>query len=138
MSQHSERLQAAERAVIDAAVATREAGLRAVAEMTAAHNAGQDRTDAWKREMPLRDRLRRADAAAVDALLTLRAQTCPECGIVAKKLLSQRKHVCGCGYSTHRDHAAARIILSRGQAGMQPGDRNAGVVVPHGLRSRLL
>ena len=77
---HADRIAQAERAVIDAAVATREAGLRAVAEMTAAHNAGQDRTDAWKREMPLRDRLRRADDAAVDALLALRAQTCPECG----------------------------------------------------------
>ena len=76
---HADRIAQAERAVIDAAVATREAGLRAVAEMTAAHNAGQDRTDAWKREMPLRDRLRRADDAAVDALLALRAQTCPEC-----------------------------------------------------------
>jgi transposase, IS605 OrfB family, central region len=65
------------------------------------------------------------------------SQTCPECGAVAQKALSQRKHICGCGYSTHRDHAAARVILSRGQAGMQPGGRNVGAVMPHGLRSRL-
>ena len=66
------------------------------------------------------------------------SQTCPECGAVVKKVLSQRQHVCPCGYTAHRDHAAARVILSRGQAGMQPGGRNVDVIGPHGLRSRLL
>jgi len=64
------------------------------------------------------------------------SQTCPECGAVAKKTLAQRRHVCPCGYSTHRDHAAARVILSRGLAGMQPGGLNAGGGTPHGFRSR--
>jgi putative transposase len=62
------------------------------------------------------------------------SQTCPECGVVAKKVLSQRKHSCDCGYSTHRDHAAAKVILSRGLAGMQPRGRNVGDVMPHDLK----
>lgn len=45
------------------------------------------------------------------------SQTCPECGRVEKKTLKQRKHTCPCGYETHRDHAAARVILARGVGG---------------------
>ena len=42
------------------------------------------------------------------------SQTCPACGTVKKKTLSQRKHECSeCGYTTHRDTAAAQIILGR-------------------------
>jgi putative transposase len=41
------------------------------------------------------------------------SQTCPECGVIKKKLLSEREHRCECGYITHRDTAAARIILGR-------------------------
>jgi putative transposase len=56
------------------------------------------------------------------------SQTCPACGVIAKKTLSQRWHNCECGYSTHRDHAAAQVIFARGVlAGMQPGSLNVGV-----------
>lgn len=56
------------------------------------------------------------------------SQTCPACGVIAKKTLSQRQHECECGYSTHRDHAAAQVIFARGVlAGMQPGSLNVGV-----------
>lgn len=66
------------------------------------------------------------------------SQTCPACGVRVKKTLSQRRHECECGYSTHRDHAAAQVIFARGVlAGMQPGSLNAGVGW-HGFRSRLL
>ncbi len=56
------------------------------------------------------------------------SQTCPACGNIAKKTLAQRKHECGCGYSAHRDQAAAQVILARGLlAGMQPVSLNVGV-----------
>ena len=42
------------------------------------------------------------------------SQTCPACGTVAKKTLDQRQHECSCGFSAHRDHAAAQVILARG------------------------
>lgn len=41
------------------------------------------------------------------------SQTCPECGVIKKKMLSERIHRCECGYTVHRDTAAARIILGR-------------------------
>jgi putative transposase len=44
------------------------------------------------------------------------SQTCPACGTVKKKSLSQRKHECSeCGYTTHRDTAAAQVILARAE-----------------------
>src|SRR3990167_8521499 len=56
------------------------------------------------------------------------SQICPECGKVKKKTLSERRHDCDCGYSAHRDHAAARVILARGiQAGTQPEGLNVSV-----------
>jgi putative transposase len=42
------------------------------------------------------------------------SQTCPECGVVKKKTLSQRIHRCECGCTLDRDHAAALVILQRG------------------------
>jgi transposase len=64
------------------------------------------------------------------------SQTCPECGRVAKKKLSQRRHECPCGCSLDRDHAAARVILARGlnggvplPAGDKPGERPGGDAV---------
>lgn len=42
------------------------------------------------------------------------SQTCPQCGAVAKKKLSQRRHVCPCGLDIQRDHASALVILARG------------------------
>jgi putative transposase len=41
------------------------------------------------------------------------SQTCPACGAVKKKKLSERDHRCDCGYQTHRDIAAAQVILGR-------------------------
>jgi putative transposase len=43
------------------------------------------------------------------------SQTCPACLATVKKDLSVREHLCPeCGYQTHRDHAAAEMVLSRG------------------------
>ena len=42
------------------------------------------------------------------------SQTCPNCGTKKKKSLVERKHKCEkCGYTTHRDTAAAQVILGR-------------------------
>jgi len=41
------------------------------------------------------------------------SQTCPACGAVKKKKLSERMHRCDCGYQIHRDIAAAQVILGR-------------------------
>jgi len=49
----------------------------------------------------------------VDARNT--SQTCPECGCIVEKPLSERQHHCPhCGYTAPRDVAAARVILNRG------------------------
>ncbi|MFH0351027.1 MAG: RNA-guided endonuclease InsQ/TnpB family protein [Chromatiales bacterium] len=62
----------------------------------------------------------------VDARYT--SQTCPACSVVVKKTLSERTHACECGYTTHRDHAAAQVIFARGMlAGTQPERLNVGV-----------
>jgi putative transposase len=42
------------------------------------------------------------------------SQECSSCGVVVKKTLSARTHVCRCGCVLDRDHNAARNILSRG------------------------
>ncbi|WP_413159938.1 RNA-guided endonuclease InsQ/TnpB family protein [Capilliphycus salinus ALCB114379] len=43
------------------------------------------------------------------------SQTCPECGATVQKPLQEREHICPeCGYKTHRDHAAARVVRLRG------------------------
>jgi putative transposase len=47
----------------------------------------------------------------VDARYT--SQDCPACGTRKKKSLAERKHDCPCGFSTHRDTAAAINILGR-------------------------
>lgn len=55
------------------------------------------------------------------------SQECPACGTQKKKSLSEREHRCGnCGYTTHRDTAAAQVILAR----MGPLDANVGVSIP--------
>jgi putative transposase len=55
-------------------------------------------------------------AKEVDAKQT--SQICPHCGVhTGKKSLSQRTHSCShCGYQTHRDVAAAQVVLNRGVA----------------------
>jgi len=43
------------------------------------------------------------------------SQTCPACFAHVAKPLSEREHLCPeCGYQTHRDHAAAEMVLHRG------------------------
>lgn len=43
------------------------------------------------------------------------SQTCPACFATVSKGLEIREHQCPeCGYRTHRDHAAAEMVLSRG------------------------
>ena len=59
----------------------------------------------WKRDVFV---------AEVDKNYT--SQICPNCGVhIGKKLLSDRVHSCPeCGYTTHRDVAAAQVIRNRG------------------------
>lgn len=57
------------------------------------------------------------------------SQTCPDCGTVAPKPLSQRMHRCACGLVCDRDVAAARVIL-----GLGTGLR--GAATPVGVRQR--
>lgn len=52
------------------------------------------------------------------------SQTCPQCGTVEPKKLSQRVHDCACGYRCDRDVAAAQVILFRAVHG--PGAANVG------------
>jgi putative transposase len=47
------------------------------------------------------------------------SQTCPQCGRIDKKKLSERLHSCSCGCILDRDVAAAMVILNR--AVMRPG-----------------
>ncbi len=42
------------------------------------------------------------------------SQTCPSCNAIVKKALSQRTHICGCGFVADRDVAAAMVIKNRG------------------------
>ena len=43
------------------------------------------------------------------------SQTCPKCLVTVQKELKVRLHSCPeCGYETHRDHAAAEMVLLRG------------------------
>lgn len=46
------------------------------------------------------------------------SQTCPECGVIARKELSERTHRCDCGCVLDRDVAAARVILHKAIAGL--------------------
>jgi putative transposase len=49
------------------------------------------------------------------------SQTCHRCGVQSKKLLSERKHQCGCGASCSRDENAARVMLNWALLGNAPG-----------------
>jgi putative transposase len=74
-------------------------------------------------------------------------QTCSECGDVAPKAMSVRKHVCvSCGYEDDRDVNAAKNIRSRGisgislstMAGMPPSEPKVKGCLELAPRSRLL
>lgn len=52
------------------------------------------------------------------------SQTCPNCGATVRKSLGEREHHCPeCGYKTHRDHAAAEMVLLRGLNLVPVGNR---------------
>ena len=44
---------------------------------------------------------------------------CSNCGVIKNKKLSQRDHVCDCGFKATRDHNAAINILRRGLASLE-------------------
>jgi putative transposase len=46
------------------------------------------------------------------------SQTCPICGRIKPKTLSERIHRCDCGYTADRDVAAAQIILNKAVVGL--------------------
>lgn len=50
------------------------------------------------------------------------SHTCPECGMVEAKKLSERMHSCLCGFAADRDVAAAQVILLRAVHG--PAEHN--------------
>lgn len=52
------------------------------------------------------------------------SQTCPSCGLVEPKKLSERVHTCLCGFTADRDVAAAQVILFRAVHG--PAEHNVG------------
>jgi putative transposase len=53
------------------------------------------------------------------------SQVCPQCDTyTGKKELKDRIHVChNCGYTTHRDVAAAQVIRNRGVVQLSEGGR---------------
>jgi putative transposase len=74
----------------------------------------------------LRYKAERAGARLIEVDCRKTSQTCPECGQVAKKTLSERIHRCDCGCVLDRDHAAALVILQRGCSESRvPQDRAA-------------
>jgi putative transposase len=52
------------------------------------------------------------DKLAVPVPPQYTSQKCSNCGVVVKKSLSTRTHVCGCGCELHRDTNAAINILN--------------------------
>jgi putative transposase len=64
------------------------------------------------------------------------SQTCPACGRVERKKLSQRTHRCPCGHAEPRDAASGRVALNWALAQMQEGrepalrETSAGVAPP--------
>lgn len=71
------------------------------------------------------------------------SQTCPECKACVSKPLSEREHLCPeCGYRTHRDCAAARMVLLRGLESVVPVDNGEPLIacwesVCRGRKSRV-
>jgi putative transposase len=79
---------------------------------------------AWGRLIQmLRYKAARAGGVVIEVDPAYTSQTCPECGIIKRKDLSERMHECPCGCVLDRDVAAAKVILHR--AGIGPGDHNS-------------
>ena len=47
------------------------------------------------------------------------SQTCPDCGVIKRKELSERVHSCPCGCVLDRDVAAAKVILHKAGNGLE-------------------
>ncbi|GAO78687.1 RNA-guided endonuclease TnpB family protein [Sphingopyxis sp. C-1] len=61
----------------------------------------------------LRYKAERAGGRFVEVDPRYTSQTCPECGAIEPKALSQREHRCPCGCVEDRDVAAAKVVLLR-------------------------
>jgi putative transposase len=61
----------------------------------------------------LRYKAERAGAQLIEVDPRFTSQTCPECGEIKPKELSERVHSCPCGCVLDRDVAAAKVILLR-------------------------
>ena len=76
----------------------------------------------------LRYKAARAGGVLIEVDPKRTSQECNSCGVVVKKALSERRHVCTCGADLHRDHNAAINILERGLAAhgaaRRPGEPN--------------
>jgi putative transposase len=60
---------------------------------------------------------------------------CPQCGHVKEKTIRERIHRCSqCGYTTHRDRAAAQVIKKRGQDARMGGCTKEGNTKKSGKR----
>ena len=69
---------------------------------------------AWGRLIGmLRYKAAKAGSAVIEVDPRFTSQTCPDCGVVKKKKLSERTHLCPCGCVLDRDVAAAKVILQR-------------------------
>lgn len=67
----------------------------------------------------LRYKAERAGAHLIEVDPKYTSQTCPKCGAVKAKTLSERVHDCPCGCVLDRDVAAARVILHKAVAGLE-------------------
>ncbi len=61
----------------------------------------------------LRYKAERAGSRLIEVDPRYTSQTCPECGTVKPKGLSERVHQCDCGCVLDRDVAAAKVVLHR-------------------------
>ena len=61
----------------------------------------------------LRYKAERAGGRFVEVDPRYTSQTCPKCGVVEPKALSEREHRCPCGCVEDRDVAAAKVVLLR-------------------------
>lgn len=93
----------------------------------------QDASWGTLREM-LRYKAEKAGGGLIEVNPRYTSQTCPNCGSIKAKALSERVHECDCGCVMDRDVAAARVILHRAVVG--PGARKqagCGEAVPGNL-----
>ncbi len=90
---------------------------------------------AWGRLIQmLRYKAAKAGGKLIEVDPRYTSQTCPDCGVIEKKELSERIHRCACGCILDRDVAAARVILHKAGIGLgldnvaQWGERRAGKI----------